>query len=218
MIKKVSIVVPVFFGEHTLEGLVSALKKELAQHSLDSEIVLVDDGSQDSSWSVIQKLSQESPSVVGVKLIRNFGEHYAITAGLDLVTGDAVGVLACDGQDNLKEIPKFLAQIESGFDVVLAQRLKRKDSFIKRVMSSAFYSFFNLLGEKSLYPNTGNYIFLSRRAVSYLRLHREGFRAFFALVAQLGLRTSVVHVVHQARQRDAGRYTFEKSLRLARDT
>ena len=99
----------------------------------------MDDFSPDDSWQKIVQVSKKNENVKGYKLSRNFGQHYAITAGLNQVTGDYIVVLDCDLQDQPEEIEKLFNEAQKGFDIVLARRYERKDSFYKKTVSKLFY-------------------------------------------------------------------------------
>lgn len=109
------------------------------------EIVLVDDFSPDHSWAVIEQLAEDNPRIKGIKLSRNFGQHYAITAGLDHARGEWVVVMDCDLQDRPEEIPMLYQKAQQGFDIVLARRIDRKDTLLKRLFSKYFYKILSYL-------------------------------------------------------------------------
>ena len=135
---KLSIVSPVYRAEKELEELVTRIKKSVSTEVLSLEIILVDDFSPDESWKEVERLAIIYPEIIGVKLSRNFGQHYAITAGLDQAQGDYIVVMDCDLQDQPKEIIKLYNKAQEGFDVVLARRKERKDNFLKVLSSKRF--------------------------------------------------------------------------------
>jgi len=128
----ISVVTPVYKAELMVDGLVERIQKVLSVLTDDFEIILVEDGSADASWTAIEKVVRSMPKVKGVKLSRNFGQHNAITAGLDESKGDWVVVMDCDLQDRPEEIPKLLSEARKGFDIVYARRSDRNDSFLKK--------------------------------------------------------------------------------------
>src|SRR5688572_13305772 len=103
----ISVVIPVYRAEALLRELVGQLEKELTKISRDFEIVLVEDNGPDNSWKVIKEITNENRKVIGAKLSRNFGQHYAITAGLDICKGEWIVVMDCDLQDRPDQIIKF---------------------------------------------------------------------------------------------------------------
>ena len=124
-----SIVSPVYMAEGIIPELVRRIKNALGPITNDYEIILVEDGSPDNSWQKMVLESEKDQRVKSVKLSRNFGQHYAITAGLDLAQGEWVVVMDCDLQDRPEEIPKFYQKALEGYDIVMGQRIHRRDNF-----------------------------------------------------------------------------------------
>jgi len=123
----ISIVIPVYKAELCLYELYSRLKKSLELITEDFEIILVEDCGGDRSWNIIEELSKHDKRVKGIQLSRNFGQHYAITAGMDCADGDWYVVMDCDLQDRPEEIPRLYNKAIEGYEIVLARRGKRKD-------------------------------------------------------------------------------------------
>ena len=141
----ISVVTPVYKAEGYLEELYERLKSSLEKITGDFEIIMVEDCGPDRSWEIIEGLCKKDGRVKGLALSRNFGQHYAITAGLDHAGGDWVVVMDCDLQDRPEEIPRLYEKAQEGFDIVHARRIRRKDSFFNRLSSSIFYKVFNYL-------------------------------------------------------------------------
>lgn len=136
---ELSIVSPVYNAENSLNELVHQTIDVANELNLDFEIILVNDSSLDNSWSIIEELTKKYSNVKGINLSRNFGQHYAITAGLDYSKGNWVVVMDCDLQDEPREIINFYLKAQDGYDVVLGQRINRQDKFSKRLFSMIFY-------------------------------------------------------------------------------
>lgn len=210
----ISVVIPVYRAEGLVHELVRRLHASLSTISSDYEIVLVDDRSKDSSWDEITAACKD-PRVKGVRLSRNFGQHHAITAGLDVCDGDWVVVMDCDLQDQPEEIPRLYAKAQEGYKVVRAQRRGRKDRWLKRLTSRLFYAVFNWMTGMHYNAEVGNFRLISREVVSYLRRMREQTRGFSIMVDWLGFPTADVPVTHAARGGDGkSSYTWVKLLRL----
>ena len=135
----ISIVSPVYKSEDIVEELVLKVKKNVELITEDFEFILVNDSSPDNSWEKIIDETLKDKRIKGINLSRNFGQHYAITAGLEYVTGDWVVVLDCDLQDRPDEILNLYNKAQEGWDIVLANRVNRKDKFFKRLFSKLFY-------------------------------------------------------------------------------
>ncbi len=213
---RLAVVIPVYQAEASLGPLVDELLPVLSEITPDFEVVFVDDGSTDASWQAIQRAVAREARIRGVRLIRNFGEHVAITAGIDRVDADHVVVMACDLQDDPAAIPKMLAaSAAEGADLVLVRRMQRRDGFVKRMLARLFYAFISLLFHVDYDYRVGNFRLLTRRAVEYFRDHRERGRNVNAIMAIMGVRTAYVDVVHRPRRHGRSTYTLTRSARMA---
>jgi len=212
---RLAIVIPVYQAEAALAELTGELVATLAAITPDFEVWLVDDGSTDGSWPEIQRLSGKEPRIHGLRLIRNFGEHVAITAGLDRVDADHAVVMACDLQDDPAAIPRMLEASAQGADLVLVRRMKRRDGWFKRLLARLFYAFISLLFNVQYDYRVGNYRLLTRRAVDYFRQHRERMRNVNAIMALMGVSTAYVDVTHRPRRHGRSTYTLGRSARMA---
>jgi glycosyltransferase involved in cell wall biosynthesis len=183
----------------------------------DFEIILVEDASPDSSWSVIERLASKNPRIRGIKLSRNFGQHYAITAGLDAAKGDWVVVMDCDLQDRPEEIPALWAKAQEGFDVVLARRAFRQDSFLKRFSSRLFYRTLAWLTGSHQDETIANFGIYSRKVVREIVGMRESIRYFPTMVRWVGFRQTTLDVVHAANSERVSSYSFNKLFNLGLD-
>jgi polyisoprenyl-phosphate glycosyltransferase len=213
----VSVVIPVYRSEFALQILCERLTAALAHLDGGYEIIFVDDRSPDGSWRLISRLAKEFPTVKAVRLSRNFGQHYAITAGLDIAAGDWVVVMDGDLQDRPEEIPSLLAKGEEGFDIVLAQRSERADALGKRASSSIFYRCFSLLSGFTMDPSVGTFRIMRRPVVEALRSMRESRRLFGGFVQWVGFDTGYVQVQHDPRPEGTSSYGWGKLLKLALD-
>ena len=134
---KISFVVPTYNEAESLGGLYEAICAQMEAITNDFEIVLVDDGSDDDSWNLIQEMSNNfGPSVKGIRLRRNFGKAIALEVGFRDATGDILFTMDADLQDDPKEIPRFLAKLDEGFDLVSGWKKIRHDPFSKTAPSA----------------------------------------------------------------------------------
>jgi dolichol-phosphate mannosyltransferase len=183
----------------------------------DYELIMVEDCGGDGSWELISELASSDSHVKGVKLSRNFGQHHAITAGMDVCTGDWVVVLDCDLQDDPAAIARLWAKAKEGYDVVNARRVGRKDSFLKRVRSKLFHMAFRWLSGLSCDPRVANFRIMSRKVVDAYNTMRETSRALGVQVHWLGYPTASIDVPHASRHDGKTSYTVRKLLALALD-
>lgn len=214
----ISVVIPVYRAEDCLDELYQRLKISLETISPSFEMVLVEDCGGDGSWKVIERLAAADPRVRGIQFSRNFGQHYGITAGLDICQGDWVVVMDCDLQDRPEEIPRLYAKAQEGYEVVLAVRCQRQDRFLKRLTSWLYYKVFSYLADMDYDGRTGNFRIVSRKVVFGLRAMREQLRFFGGLVNWMGFPTASIDVQHNERFAGETSYTFRKLWKLATET
>jgi len=211
----ISVVIPVYKAEGCLLELYRRLVAVLEQITTDFEIILVEDCGGDRSWEIIAELAHADPRVKGMQFSRNFGQHHAITAGLDLCCGEWIVVMDCDLQDQPEEILRLYAKAQEGFDVVRARRGQRKDPRLKRMTSWLFYRVFNYLAEAHYDGQVGNFRIISRKVVEVFRQMREQTRGFSLMVDWVGFPTASVDVCHAERLGSRSTYTWRKLFKLA---
>jgi polyisoprenyl-phosphate glycosyltransferase len=213
----ISIVSPVYNASGVIHELVAQIHAHVKPLGLTYEIVLVEDYSKDNSWQLLEEISASDPAVVGIKLSRNFGQHYAITAGLDHSRGEWVVVMDCDLQDRPDQIPKLYAKALEGYDVVQGRREVRYDSFIKRNFSWLFYKVLAYLSGYNQDNTIANFGIYSRKVVDAICSMRENIRFFPTMVAWVGFRRVSVTIEHAPRTHGKSNYNFSRLLSLALD-
>ena len=212
-----SVVSPVYRANATVAELVERLVRVLEPLTPDFEIVLVDDCSPDESWMLIKAAVARDPRVRGIRLSRNFGQHQAITAGLDCSRGEWVVVLDCDLQDKPEEIPALLARAQQGYDLVLARRANRQDSWSRKMLSSLFYRVLTFLTDTPQDAAVANFGIYHRRVIAAVLAMRENIRYFPTMVRWVGFRRAHLDVAHAERAIGLSSYGLEQRLRLALD-
>lgn len=213
-----SIVTPVYKAEGCLDELYRRLVESLEPITQDFEIIMVEDCGGDRSWEIVQKLARADPRVKGLQFSRNFGQHYGITAGLDVAEGDWVVVMDCDLQDRPEEIARLYAKAQEGYDVVIAHRVGRTDALPKRFFSWCFYRVLSWLADTEFDSAAGNFRIISRKVILACRSMREQSRFFGALINWMGFPSATVDVRHDSRYEGSSTYTLAKLWRLAADT
>ncbi len=212
---QISVVIPVYKARDCLAELYRRLVQALEPITRDFELVWVEDGGEDGSWEIIAELAGRDRRLKGVKLSRNFGQHYAITAGLDHATGDWVVVMDCDLQDQPEEIGKLYQKAQEGYDVVFARRHSRHDSAYRKLSSGLFSMLFNYLGDIKVDNSVANFSISSSQVIAYVRRFRERDRSFPILLNSAGFRRAFVDVAHADRYAGESSYTFFKLLDFA---
>jgi len=213
----ISVVSPVYRAEKIVAELVRQLHEKLSILTDNYEIILVNDASPDNSWELIAAECSKDVRVKGINLSRNFGQHYAITAGLSFVTGEWIIVMDCDLQDRPDEIQNLYNKALDGWDIVYARRKKRKDFFLKKMISVIFSSFYTYLSGVKI-GNVSNFGIYNSKVIFEYNKMKEYSRSFGPLIRYLGFRSCIIDTKHGERFEGKSSYTFGKLLHLATDT
>jgi dolichol-phosphate mannosyltransferase len=211
-----SVVAPVFDEEATIEEFHTRVCAAL--EGVRFELVLVDDGSTDSSPSILERLATADSRVRVVYLSRNFGHQTALTAGLDHARGDAVVMLDADLQDPPELIPRMLDHWRRGCDVVYAVREQREgESRFKLATARWFYRLFDKLAQVELQQNSGDFRLLDRRPLDALLSMRERNRFLRGMTVWVGYTQAAVPYSRDPRYAGETKYTLSKMLRFSLD-
>lgn len=220
---KLSLVIPCYNeGEvlpetaRRLEALINDLIR-VGKIAPDSNIWLIDDGSQDETWSIIDSLVAKSSMFVGAKLSRNRGHQYALLAGLSIADGDAVISLDADLQDDLNVMEKMIDAYRSGYEIVFGVRNRRdKDTWFKRWTAERYYALLRSLGAPII-PNHADYRLMGRAALNGLGEYEEVNLFLRGVIPQLGFRCTNVYYERQERFAGESKYSVGKMMGLAID-
>ena len=216
--RRISVAIPLHDEEAVLPELIRRVGTVLdALPGGPHEIVLVDDGSRDRTFDLVREAAERDPRIVGVRLSRNFGHQAALTAALEMVSGDVVVVMDGDLQDRPEEIPRFLEEYERGHDVVYAQRTRRKEGPALRASYYLFYRLLNRVSELEVPVDSGDFALLSRRVVDQLNRLPERHRYLRGLRAWVGYPQAGIPVERDARAGGEPSYSARKLLRLGFD-
>jgi len=210
----ISVVSPVYKAENIVHELVSQLHANLRLITDNYEIILVNDDSPDDSWNMIVDECAKDVRVKGINLSRNFGQHYAITAGLNYAKGDWVVVMDCDLQDRPEEIPNLYQKAQDGWDIVLGKRFARKDHFLKKSMNYLFYKIFNYLTDASIDRDVGTFRIMNQSVVKNYNKLKEQSRYFGGLMNWLGFKVIAIEIRHDDRFEGTSSYSFNKLITL----
>lgn len=214
---KISIVSPVYLAQNLVNELVNRLDASLSSFCDEYEIILVEDGSPDLSWEAIEAICKENKNVKGVKLSRNFGQHYAITAGLTIAKGEWVIVMDCDLQDRPEEIQKLYKKAIEGYDIVYAQREQRQDGGFKKLSSKIFYKTFGYLTDSKQDSSIANFGVYNQKVISAILSMKDHVRFFPTMVQWVGFKSIKVNVEHSSRAEGKSSYSWRKLIHLAID-
>lgn len=211
----ISVVSPVYRGEKMVHELVRRLKENMSGITEDFDIILVNDASPDFSWAEIQKECAVDTRVKGINLSRNFGQHRAITAGLNYAKGDWVVVMDCDLQDRPEEIPNLYNKAQEGYDIVQGERVERHDKFLKKMSSTVFNALFSYLSGIKKNKKIANFGIYKQPVIRAVCNMPERDRGFGILVDYVGFKTISIPIEHGSRFEGSSSYTLTKLLKLA---
>ena len=214
----ISVVIPVYGCRPSLEELYTRLVDTLTKIHPDFEIIMVNDNSPDNAWETIREIAKRDQRVKGINFSRNFGQHYAITAGVDFAKGDWVVVMDCDLQDQPEEIEKFYNKAQEGYDIVFGKRVERKDTFFKKLGSKLFYMVYDYFTETQNKSGTANFGIFSRKVIDNFRKMRERNRAFPLFIRWLGFKSIDIDIEHAPRKEGKSSYNLRRLFKLAFDS
>ena len=215
---RVSVAVPVFNEEETVLELLQRVGQVL--DSLPGgphEILFVNDGSWDRTPQLLEESAARDPRVVIVSLSRNFGHQVALSAALDHVTGDVAVLMDGDLQDPPEAIPRFLDEYAQGYDVVYAQRTRRKETLWLRSSYFVFYRLLSWMANLNLPLDSGDFALISRRVIDLIRQSPEYHRYLRGLRAWVGFKQKGIAVERSERYAGKSKYSVAKLCRLALD-
>ena len=210
-----TILIPVYFAEKSLRAFVEQLSAQFAGKQRNCEILLVDDGSRDNSWQVIEELAKQYPGVVhGIRLSRNFGQHNALMCGFHHARGDVIITMDDDGQHPPEEIPKLLETLEkTGADVVYGVPQRKEHHWLRNLASAMVRAFFRWVFRLKVDPSPFRAI---RRDIVQLILPYDlSFVYLDGLLAWYTDRFAQVEVEHRPRLHGRSTYTLRKLITLA---
>lgn len=218
MDNKISVVTPVYGCCKSINSLYERLNKTLSTITNDFEIIMVNDSSPDNAWEDIKELAKKDNRVKGINLSRNFGQHKAITAGLDYAKGDWIVVMDCDLQDQPEEIVKLYNKAIEGYDIVFGRRAERKDTFFKKLSSKLFYKVYDYFTESKIDNTIANFSIISKKVLNTLKKMREQNRTYPLFVNWVGFKRTEINIEHSSRDEGKSSYTLSKLINLAIDS
>jgi glycosyltransferase involved in cell wall biosynthesis len=208
-----SIVIPVYNEAESLPELHRELDEVARENGYVLDVVMVDDGSRDGSWEVIQRLAAADPRVRGIRFRRNFGKAAALSAGFEAARGELVLTLDADLQDDPREIPRFLAEMENNKDVVSGWKQVRHDPWHKVGPSRVFNWLVSTLTGVKLHDHNCGFKCYRREIFREVRLYGELHRFVPVLAAARGWKVGEIVVRHRARRHGQSKYGFQRIVK-----
>ncbi len=211
----ISVVSPVFKAEKILTELVKRIDVMMQDAHLRYELILVNDSSPDNSWEVMKRLVNLYPELKLIELSRNFGQHYAIRAGVDYAVGEYVIVMDCDLQDDPNAITALYQKAREGFEIVAARRMQREDHIFKRILSKLFFSFYSYWTETKIDGSIGNFAIYHRNVIDAYQKISERGQSLVLFSRWLGFSQTSILVKHRKRHEGKTSYNFSRLINLA---
>ncbi len=215
---RLSIIIPVYFNEDTLESLYADMKEKILSKIDDYEIVMVDDGSGDKSWEKMNKLGLVDKRIKLVRLSRNFGSHSAILAGLSVCTGDCATIKAADLQESSELILDMYECWKKGNKVVLAVRSDREEGFSQKLFANFYYWLIRKFAMSSMPKGGFDCYLVDKKVIEVLSLLDERNSAVTLQILWSGFKTEVVYYVRKKRETGKSRWTLSKKIKLVVDS
>jgi len=215
---QISIVIPLLNEEGNIKVLYESLLPVVEKISADYEIIFVDDGSKDSSFDIITKISQLNKRVLGISLSRNFGHQIALSAGLEHASGEAVVMLDADMQHPPEIIIDLYNKYKEGFDIVNTIRTETADvGIFKKITSYYFYKLINRLSDIHIEPAAADFRLMNRKTVNAFLQMKEKDRFTRGLVSWMGFKQAQIEYIAPQRFAGKSKYSLLKMFRFAAD-
>jgi len=216
---KLSIVIPVYYNEENLLPLYEDIRKKIIDKiDYEYEIVMVNDGSKDQSWNIMQELAKRDSHIHIISLSRNFGSHAAILCGLSNSTGDCAVVKAADLQEPTELILQMVDSWEKGKNVVLAVREGRQESKKQTFFANLYYALVRKCALPNMPKGGFDVYLLDRKVITVLQNLDEKNSALTGQILWSGFKTDIVYYTRLARTAGISRWTLKKKIRLVMDT
>lgn len=215
---KLSVVIPIYNEVENISASYDELREVLIGMGEEYEIVFVDDGSKDQSLSLLEEIAAKDDHVVVVSFRRNFGQTAAMAAGFDHASGDVIVTMDGDMQNDPRDIPKLLAKMQEGYDLVSGWRFNRQDAFINRKLPS-------MIANRIISWVTGVYLhdygctlkIFHRDITQGIKLYGEMHRFIPAIASGMGSRIAEIAVNHRPRRFGTSKYGISRTIRVVLD-
>ena len=212
-----SIVVPLYNEEESVEKLLVKILETGGKFDFSYEILLVDDGSTDHTWNIIEELAADIQNLRGIKFRRNYGQTSAMVAGFDYAEGEIIVTLDGDLQNDPADIPKLLKKIEEGYDIVSGWRKHRKDQFLRVLPSRVANYIISATTRVRLHDYGCSLKAYRAQCIKPLKAYGEMHRFFPALASMTGAKITEIAVDHHPRKFGVSKYGFDRILKVFSD-
>lgn len=215
--EKLSLVVPVYFEQECIAQFIKETTEVLARISMEYEIVFIDDGSADNTVSIIKKFASENRRIKLIELSYNHGKQAAVTAGITYATGDYMLYMDPDLQDPPVEIPRFLAEIKKGYDLVFGIRESKKDSLVNRMFSAIFWATLEKFTGLKIPRGLAVMRIFNRAFANEFLKYKEQNRFIEGIFMRIGMRRNTITIEQRKRFAGKSKFNFTRKMKLAFD-
>ena len=213
-----SIIVPVYNEEKVINEAFKRIKSVMDTVSAEYEMIFIDDGSKDTTKSILKNLTKENKKAKAIFLSRNFGHQAAISAGLDYCSGQAVVIIDADMQDPPEIIPEMIKKWKEGYDVVYGKRISRKgENSLKKITAKLFYILLNMLTKENIPEDVGDFKLIDRKVANALKKIHEKNRYLRGIISWLGFKQGEMEYERKERYAGETKYTTSKMIKLSMD-
>lgn len=212
----ISVISPFYNSEKTVSAFVEQVKSTCDLAGFSLEIILVDDRSPDKTWEEIKKL-KDLPFVRAIRLSRNFGQHAALSAGINHAKGDYLIVMDCDLQDNPVYIKELVNKAQEGFNIVCTIKNQKAHNVFRRFTSNLFFRVFNSLSDVKLEDHLGTMTLMDRKVADTFDSIKDYHRHTSLVLRWVGFKRGYVNIVHETRRYGESSYNLSKLLKHALD-
>lgn len=209
---KISIVVPVYGAEGNIHELSGRIDQAMNDITENYELIYIEDDSPDNSWNEILSVSTNNKAIKAVKLSRNFGQHNAISAGMEIANGDYVILMDCDLQHDPVYFIDLYNKIKEGNDLVYTITNIRNHGFFKNITARLYYKFVKFISDFDMDPNIGSYSILTRKVVDAFNQYNDYRKAYLWALKWAGFKSAVIEIDHNKRFAGNSSYSFKKLL------
>lgn len=221
--KKISIIVPVYYNQDNLLPLYADLKEKVFDKlkentNTEYELIMVDDGSKDNSYKVMQDLAKIDSNIKIIHLSRNYGEHAAILAGLSQCTGDCAVRKAADLQEPSEMILDMMKKYDEGYKVVLATRADREEPIVQKAFSNLYAFLMRKLALHNMPKGGFDSFLIDRQVIDFLVKMQESNTSLMSQILWAGFETATVPYVRKKREIGKSRWTLSKKIKLVYDS
>ncbi|SHE72184.1 glycosyltransferase family 2 protein [Chryseobacterium vrystaatense] len=217
MNRKITLVIPVYRSAKFLHKTIEAVDRQKKESDWDLELVLVEDGSPDNSYEVVEELAQKYPYIKGIKLSRNFGHQIAVKTGLHYATGDYIAIIDDDLQDPPSLLPRFFVQLDLGYEVAYGIRRKRKESRFKKLAYTTFYRLLDSISETKIPLDSGDFCVMTKNVKDKMLTLDEQNPYLRGIRAWVGFKQIGLEYDRSGRIEGESGYSLKKLIKIAKD-